>query len=302
MNDSHMQLTAEHIALFDLGPDPYPDLPVMAPKKLRDGDVLMMLGEGWTDIGPVRLPVSWMIRALDGGAYSHSAMVTIIDREPRVWDHSDEWALSPVSLEKAIRGHKWCHVYRLSKHGEQVGSDRYPPAPIVKVLQEHKGDPYDKVLLLMAGVVAVISRMPQNPELREAIRLGLEGLIFTIKWLLDNHDIRKGMLICTAVTGMSYWGALNTVPHDYALEVDIQRRQGDAGDEDWQETIEELKQVLARMWPDFPDAVEQLERTMSGNAAWVEVGGPLLPVNMVSPSDLEFSWTLQRVGRLEILK
>lgn len=303
---TNKRLTPEFMAPFELQADPYPDLPVLAPEKLQDGDVLMMLGEGWVDIGPIRLPVSWLIRVLDGGAYSHSAMVSIINCEPHVWDHSDHWELSPVALKKGIKNHKWCHVYRLNKHGEQVGSNRYPPAPIVKILNEHRGNPYDKVLLLMAGVVAVISRMPENPELREAVRVGLDALVIAVNWLLDQRDVRSGMLICTAVAGMSYWNAINEVAHDYALEVDIQRsRQGardSGGDEDWERTIVKLEHVLARIWPDFHGELKQLEQTLACNSRWVDVGGALLPVNLVSPSDLEYSRTLTRIGRLEIPK
>ena len=289
-------LTPEMAAQFDLGGDPYPDLPVIPPEALTDGDVLMMLGQG-TYHG---IPVSWLIRALDGGAYSHSAVVSLIDGLPHVWDHSEGMKLAPVSLDDGIRNHAWCHVYRLSKHGETTGSARYPTGPLVKVLESHCGDPYDMGLLIMAGVVAVLSRRPEDPGLRELARLGLEALIAAIAWLLDHKDIRSGMLICTAVTGLTYWSAVNETPHDYALEVDIQRRGPTDADADWDDTIERLKALLARVWPDFPEDEARWRQTLASNAHWVDVGGTLLPVNMVSPSDLEFSRTLQRVGRLEI--
>jgi hypothetical protein len=294
-------IAEELIDAFDLHSDPYPDLPIIAPGALQDGDVLMMLGRGWVPVAKrIRLPVSWLIRVLDGGAYSHCAIVTIVDGEPRVWDHSDEWALSPVSLEKGIREHRWCHVYRLSKHGEHVGSRRYPAAPIVGVLNAHRGDPYDKRLLLMAGIVAVVSRMPESPVLREAVRRGLDAAVVAINWLLDHKDIRAEMLICTAVTGTAYWQAVNDVPRDYALEADIQRRGRPGGDAAWERTIAKLEEALGRVWPDLPAELEHYQRTLAGNAHWVEIGSPLLPVNLVSPSDLEFSRTLERVGRLEI--
>lgn len=294
--------TAEMIEQLDPGPDPYPALPVMPPEALRDGDVLMMLGQGLSRVGHMRLPVSWLIRALDGGAYSHSAVVSIIDGEPKVWDHSDDWLLGPVSLDDGIRSHAWCHVYRLFKHGEHAGSSRYPCPPIVEVLNERRGDRYDTTLLLMAAVVAVVSRMPDDSRVRERVRLALEAAVTVINWYLDRHDIRSAMLICTAVTGLSYWKAVNATPHDYALEVDIQRRGAvdDHGSEDWKRTIAKVKAALSRVWPDFPDDLARFRKTQASNAHWVEVGGPLLPVNLVSPSDLEFSRTLERVGRLDI--
>jgi hypothetical protein len=294
---SDQPLTPEMIAQFDLGPDPYPDLPLMAPDALQDGDVLMMLGQG----SYKHIPVSWLIRALDGGAYSHSAVVSLIDGAPHVWDHGNQdMELVPRSLEEGIREHAWCHVYRLTKHGESVGSARYPSAPIVQVLEAHRGDPYDMTLLIMAGVVAVISRQPEDPDLRELARLGLEALIWAIGWWLDHKDLRKGMLICTGVTGLSYWDASKGTPHDYALEVDIQRRGPTQPDEDWDEAIGRLKALVARAVPEFPEDQARLQKALASNARWVEVGGPSLPVNMVSPSDLEFSRTLKRVGRLEI--
>ena len=296
--------TAALIRALDLGPDPYPDLPVIPPEALRDGDVLMMLGQGYSRVGPFDLPVSWLIRALDGGAYSHSAVVSIVGGEPKVWDHSDDWLLGPVNLHDGIKEHAWCHVYRLFKHDEHVGSARYPCAPIVQVLSERVGDRYDTKLLLMAAVVAVVSRMPANPMVREAARVALEAVVLVINWYLDRRDIRSGMLICTAVTAFCYWSALNATPHDYALEVDMQRpRAGDPhghGREDWDGTIAAVQKTLARVWPDFPDDLARLQRARASNAHWVDVGGPLLPVNLVSPADLEFSRTLEPIGRLAI--
>ncbi len=287
---------------LDLGPDPYPALPVLPPEALRDGDVLMMLGQGFSRVGHMRLPVSWLIRALDGGAYSHSAVVSIIDGEPKVWDHSDDWLLGPVSLRDGIRKHAWCHVYRLFKHGEHAGSSRYPCPPIVKVLNERRGDRYDTTLLLMAAVAAVVSRMPSDRRIRELARMALDKAVELINWYLDHKDIRSSMLICTAVTGLSYWDAVNATPHDYALEVDIQRRGAgdDHGNRDWEEAMAKVSATLTRVWPDFPDDLARFRKTQASNAHWVEVGGPLLPVNLVSPSDLEFSRTLERVGRLVI--
>lgn len=306
MND---RLTPAVIEAFDLASDPYADLPVIEPGDLRDGDVLMMLGEGWVTVyehhgRKYKLPVSWLIRVLDGGAYSHSAMVSIVDGEPKVWDHSQDWQLGPVSLRDGIRKHRWCHVYRMTKHGAGVGSHRYPAAPIVDALQAHAGDPYDKALLLMAGVVAVISRMPEEARLREVLRLALEIAVAAINWLADHKDIRAGMLVCTAVTGMAFWQARNEVPHDYALQADMQRRrQPEPVDPKWERTIADLKQALGRVWPELPAELEIYRQTLASNAQWVDIGGPLLPVNLVSPSDLEFSRTLMPpVGRLEIPK
>lgn len=285
---------------FELGPDPYPELPVLPPEALRDGDVLMMLGEGWVRIGWLRLPVSWLIRALDGGAYSHSALVTLVDGTPRVWDHSEAWALAPVDLHAGIAKHAWCHVYRFRKHGESLGSQRYPAAPVVDVLNAHRGDPYDKTLLLLAGIVAVLSRMPEDPSRREALRKRLELLVAMLEWLLQDRDVRAGMLICTAVTGMGFWQARHEAPHDYALEVDLQRKGSGVQDADWERTTQKLRDVLARLLPELPEDLATWQHARSSNAAWVEVGGPMLPVNLVSPSDLEFSRTLERVGKLEI--
>lgn len=303
------ELTPEVMAAFDLTGDPYPDLPIIPPEDLRDGDVLMMLGKGWSTVyehdgKEYKLPVSWLIRVLDGGAYSHSAMVSIVDGEPKVWDHSQDWKLGPVSLHHGIKDHRWCHVYRMTKHGEAVGSQRYPAGPVVDVLKAHMDDPYDKALLLMAGIVAIISRMPEDPGLRERLRLALEVAVAAINWLVDHKDIRAGMLVCTAVTGLSFWQPLNKEPHDYALEADLQRRRQPGGDDPkWEQTIAELQKALGRVWPDLPAELATYRQTLASNAHWVDIGGPLLPVNLVSPSDLEFSRTLQPpVGRLEIPK
>ena len=58
--------------------------------------------------------------------------------------------------------------------------------------------------------------------------------------------------------------------------------------------------MLGRIWDDFPAQLAAYRQTLASNAHWVEVGSPGLPVNLVAPSDLEFSHNLQRVGKLEI--
>ena len=98
-NREEAELHAELQGLANEDPvDPYPDLREMDPRELQDGDVLMMLGMG--DFHGI--PIPWLIRFLDGGAYSHSAMVTLEAAEPMVWDHSKEWKLAPVSYEEGV--------------------------------------------------------------------------------------------------------------------------------------------------------------------------------------------------------
>lgn len=291
-------------------PDPYPTLPLMRPDELRDGDVLMMLGVGWTTIetkwGKIKLPVSWMIRYLDGGAYSHSAVVSLDGGVPKVWDHSKDWVLHPVPLDAAIAGHAWCHVYRLHKHDETVGSGRYPAPPLVHQLRFHEGNPYDIYRLVIAGIITVLSARPKNPLMRDLARRALIMLtkILTELWKHGKFDDR--MLVCTAVAGVSYWKADNGTPHDYALQADLERRRrrlamAGADDADWDKAVAGMRDLLNRIYGDFDDQVAGLERALrAGNADWVDIGSRELPATLVSPADLEFSHTLKVVGHLDI--
>jgi len=300
LNDQQNREQAELQALANKDPvDPYPDLRVMDPQELRDGDVLMMLGMG--DFHGI--PISWLIRFLDGGAYSHSAMVTLEDGKPMVWDHSKEWKLAPVSYEEGVGNHYWAHVYRLRKHGEAVGSERYPALPIVKVLDRHRGDPYEINFLILAGVIGVISQMPKDEDVRRLVKWVLFRLAELISVLIDSSDIKHDMLICTSVTGLAYWEALNTIPNDYALRADLDRHRGDDDpkDEDWDAAVEALMTQLRRIYNNLDEQIAARQEALrSGNSSWVDVGGPRLPANLVSPADLEFSNVLERVGKLEI--
>lgn len=292
-------------------PDPYPDLPVLPQSGLRDGDVLLMLGTGWSPVPPLpfELPVSWLIRTLDGGAYSHAAIVTWEPpesggpAEPRVWDHSGDWSLGTVPVDEALEDHAWCHVYRFEKDGERLGSPRFPRARVPEALRPHRGDPYDKKLLLFAGLVALLSRMPSEPWVRRCARVALDAVVFVLELLLDDEDIREGALVCTAVPGVSFWEAREDAPHDYALEVDVERRRGlePVADPEWEATMERLRRVLRRVYPDLDAELAAWRATVfAGNAHWVPVGSDALPVNLVSPSDLEHSHTLRRVAKLAV--
>jgi hypothetical protein len=287
-------------------PDPYPELPLMQPDELRDGDVLMMFSTARTQIGPVKLPVSWLIRYLDGGAYSHSAVVTIKDGVPKVWDHSAGWVLHPVPLDHGIADHEWCHVYRLDKHDETVGSRRYPAHPLVHVLGLREGDPYDIYRLVFSGIITVLSARPSDPRMRDLARRALIMLTRILTELWEQKKFDDRMLVCTAVAGLSYWTADNGTPHDYALEANLERRRRQHaaaadGDADWDEAVAAMRDLLNKVYGDFDAQVQRHQRELwGGNADWVEIGSAALPATLVSPSDLEFSRTLRRVGHLAI--
>lgn len=300
-------LTADELAeMVFTDPDPYPDLPLMRAGELRDGDVLMMLGTGWTQIGKIPVPASWLIRYLDGGAYSHSAVVSLIDNIPFVWGHDETWKLHPVELDKSLHGHAWCHVYRLLKHGDRVGSDRYPSAPLVQALEARTGDPYDMNRLVMSGIITVISNMPSNPLKRDLLRRALVLLVKVLNELWEQKKFDEKMLVCTAVAGLSYWNAKNQMPHDYAIEVDLERRRKkitatNASDEKWEQMIADMRAVLNKIFGDFDKQLNNYMTMLSAsNADWVDVGSAALPATLVSPSDLEFSRVLQRVGHLAV--
>lgn len=291
-------------------PDPYPQLPLMQPDELREGDVLMMYGIGKTTIktpwGDLKLPISWMIRYLDGGAYSHSAVVSIIDGVPKVWDHSEGWVLHAVDLDAAIAGHAWCHVYRLHKHGESVGSDRYPAPPLHAVLKSHDGDEYDKLRLVFAGIITILSSRPEEGWKRDLARRALIMLTRILTELWEKKAFDDKMLVCTAVAGLSYWHADNGKPHDYALQADLQRRREQlanvtGADEDWDDAVADMRELLNKIFGNFDEELARYQQEISaGNADWVDIGSPALPATLVSPADLEFSRTLQAVGHLKI--
>ncbi len=287
--------------LLSLGGDPYPDLPTIPPRDLRNGDVLLMLGEGWPKIHGIPIPISWLIRKLDGGAYSHAALVTWENGEPCAWDHSMDWKLGPVRLADALKEHQYCHVYRFEKNGEPLDGPDYPSGPAVTALRRHGNDAYDTYLLVLAGVVAVLSRMPESATLRFALRMALNALVELLEWLIG-EDIRRPALVCTGVVGVTFWEALFRTDNAYAIEVDLERRRLAplARDPKWEEVLSRIRRLLARIWPDFEKQWSAYQAALASNQKWVPVGGPGLPVNLVAPSDLEHSRTLRRTAKLAI--
>ncbi|MEM6999733.1 MAG: hypothetical protein AAF529_03035 [Pseudomonadota bacterium] len=266
--------------------EPY-DLPTLAANALQDGDVLMMRGNA---------NISTLIQKLDGGSYSHAAMFSWTDGAPCVWDHSNKLVMGPVPLEKGIHGSRWVHVYRFEKDGHPLGSDAFPSAPVIKALSVHKGAPYDEHLLMLAGVVALAAHMPKRGVQRMLLRELLNRLLKALDWYLDRHQLNENTLICTAVPALAFWGAEHSQQnHAYALEVDLARRSPAILDD------ELLRAVIAEIRDRFLSSRPEL--SLAGAPAterWVAAGGGAMPVNLLSPSDLEFSRTLQRVGRLTV--
>jgi hypothetical protein len=209
-----------------------------------------------------------------------------------------------VPVDDALRNHAWCHVYRFEKEGQGLDSERFPRARVPEALRPHAGEAYDMKLLVFAGIVALLSRMPEDVLVRRLVRMTLNAVIRALEWYLDHKDIREHAFVCTGVPGISFWQALEATPHDYALEVDVERRRRQAAplsDPEWEETMERLRRVLARVYPDLPDELRAWRKTVfESNATWVPVGSRELPVNLVSPSDLEFSRTLVRCAKLAI--
>ena len=297
---------------FATASDPYPDLPTIPESELRDGDVLLMLGEGWAKIHGVPIPVSWLIRLLDGGAYSHGAVVTREAGEPRVWDHSTGGdaetigRLAPVPLASALKEHAYCHVYRFFKNGEPLDGPDYPSGAVTAALRGHRGDPYDMTLLAMAGIVALISRIPDDAVLRAVLRFALGQLASALEWLIAHVDVRRGALVCTAVVGVSFWDSAPEDPsHRFALEADLERRRSGAAplaDPEWEALLARIRRALAQLWTSLPAELAARASALASNALWVEIGGPSLAVNLVAPSDLENSRTLRRVAKLAIPK
>jgi len=273
-------------------------------------------------------PLSQLIRKLTDGFYSHSA----------VWDGQNvadgEYVVEATA--RGVRsdtldfetGEQWyVDAWRWKPHppnGHNLGDlPDYPSQPVTdeadSIAKRGVQFAYDE--LLMAALVVVLSRLPTEPLMRAAIRIGLSALE---DWIHSHITGGKESMMCTAVVCTSFWEAPPNPKYAINISVDGSRAAqllaaasqpprpqvppGVSIAERTAADYEELRRQCARLLLEAagPAQRELLRRTAgrpwprtSGTGTVLEpAGGPWVPVSCVTPRDLQDSPNLDFVGRL----
>jgi hypothetical protein len=286
-------------------------LPPIKKSDLRPGDVLLSCGSE---------ALSELIRRIDGGDYSHSAM----------WDgqfavDATGSGLKRRELEKDEDVQWFIDAYRWHEPpetGPVLGSPKYPTQPVldeIDEIYEHGADfAYDG--LLLAALVIWVSNRPADKWLRAAARILLSR--FEAWFLKRIRKPGKTAMVCSETVARSFDQAEQ--PPNYAIEIIVDGSRDSAAITDAVRDVdarsagglqtptrvtsyEDVKRrygeiLLAGMTPAerarLLDFAEQNARTRRGPAETIEVGAKGLPPECVTPHDLQRSPNLKPIGRL----
>lgn len=289
---------------------------LLTPDDLEEADLLLMSGNTRLPLGDLigrpwlkwpKIPISKLIRWLDGGSYSHATIVSVGDGgQILAWDHGENWRLGPRPLGDATKGTLRCDVFRFAPRRDNP--KRFPTNVIVGPLDNYIGNDYGMRVLLVVGILAVIRRSPKREFWREVLFVVLEQM-FRILDLHWDEDLDGEPLICTAVPGLAHHLGGQAMSDDgYELEIKLGRGGAEdiltASNDPHAASRMRLRRRLEQAAPSLSRAFESLDaeiwRTRASEVdMWRKIGS-VVPPNFVGVSDLEFSRSLYHVGQLEL--
>jgi hypothetical protein len=275
---------------------------------LQPGDVILSFG---------REPLSYIIREIGGGDYSHAT----------IWDgdHLVETMLrgvSLLSLTHETRQQEYVDVFRWRTKDPPVlklGDPAYPRQPVAATAAAigRSNLTFAKGEAVLLALVALFSSVPPSGLLRALVRI-ITGEID--RWF---HVPGQRKMICTEVVCTSFWEA-DAASRRYAIHIPIDASRST-----------ELVRIASappahHLGPVNPDlaAYEAIRKDLANRllvaagptqqaalrqAALVappkhltgpifaEVGGDFVPLFAVTPHDLQLSPNLEPVGRLSTL-
>ncbi len=287
------------------------------PTDLRPGDVLLSLGVG---------DLSEMICLIDGGRYSHAALWT----GNRVV-HATLGGIVLADLE-GQKQQKLTDVYRYTRDGHPLGSERWPSEPVIERAERFVGGRYAYSDLVMLAMLIGYGRRPRIPVMETIVRrIGAHAADGVTAWFQDQmRRSRKAAgqsspaapdapgiaTTCTELVGTAFYEAESTPPHAYALEVVQPGRHDALQSAGSNPELEAQYASLAAacrdfVRPDLPllDLVQQSQGAVleagpiDAVIGWrksrkVVAGDRSLPLSTLTPRDLQTSPTLVCVGRL----
>jgi len=288
------------------------NLPPITKSDLHPGDVLLSCGTE---------ALSELIRRIDGGDYSHSAM----------WDgecavDATSKGLKRRTLEEDEDVQWYIDAYRWHEppeNGPILGSRHYPDGPVLKVIKDlvRMGPGFAYDALILAALVIWISDTPSDKWLRRAARLLLSR---AEDWVLKRiRKPGKTAMVCSETVARSFDQAEQ--PPNYSIEIIVDGSRDSAAIADAIRdaddsagglgvqtptsvtSYDDVKRrygqiILSGLTPEergrLLDFAEKNARTRRGPPETIEVGETGLPPECVTPHDLQRSPNLKVLGRL----
>lgn len=267
---------------------------LIKPNVLQAGDILLSCGTE---------ALSMLIKRLDGGDYSHSA---VYDGEYAVDATSKGVVRRDLKQDMDVQWYVDAYRWHSPSPGDiDLGEPSYPYEPVITrntaIVDAKTQFAYDE--LLMAGLVIAVSKQPDDEWLRTAVRLLLSRVQ---EWVHDHITSKPPTqsMTCAETVAVSFDEAEKS-KYEIAIEIDKSRDYG----------------VIARARPTTPAAVvtqtfSSYDDVRQGYADAIAAASPdmqralkaaldagrgmpiKIPPGCVTPRDLQTSPNLRLIGRL----
>lgn len=270
---------------------------------LKPGDVLLV----YTD--PTALSVSWWVRQLAGGWYSHAAFfdgATIVEAYKK-------GGVSETPIGERIRRSHYVDVFRfVSDDDEEMGTPGWPPDPVAEAVSRYLGSPFGTNDLLFGTMIAITRPIDLPGGLEAHFRDFLDRAMNAIQDFVSSEA--EEHITCSELV---YRGFSDPPPPPhYRLTIDMTHKgfdtdvlnplpwvlrpgaEGAAGGLE-PETFERLQEVARRYvalkersgWQQIPE-----EALLVGGEARTGLDAV---ADYVSPDDLCRSPNLREIGRAD---
>jgi hypothetical protein len=255
--------------------------------ELRPGDLILSTSSGWE---------SWLIRWLDGGAYSQAGL----------YDGERVILAGAYGIER--RPLHTCDVFRFQSQGRPLGEGGLDARVLLERARAYldHADAYRCTPLYLVGLLLIMRRFARPPWRRNLVEALGGVLLVAIRRSIDRH-FPTGVI---AVTGselvtriFSEARRVSGGPYDIRLELERrhERHAWPPTSGRFEHLMQETEEIIARVNPELSIAVSQARAAAPGSiGSTVVAGGPLAPACFVSPGDLQHSPSFVYAGRLVV--
>ncbi len=163
--------------------------------EVKAGDVLLSYGDDW---------ISWAIRLLDGGDYSHAAL---FDGNKIVEAGLRGVVMTP--LEKEVSAQKYVDVYRFkSDSGSPFSFPDWPVEPVIQKAHYYfdKKTTYANNQLFLLGFLLVFKKFPINHVKKAALRTCLILVLKLYKKITQGKETKS--VVCSELVYRSFYEAV----------------------------------------------------------------------------------------------
>ncbi|MCL9780718.1 hypothetical protein M9194_04610 [Vibrio sp. S4M6] len=163
--------------------------------EVQAGDVLLSYGgdRSW---------ISWLIKQIDGGDYSHAAF---FDGECIIQAGGPDTGVHAVSLQDQVDSQEYVDVYRFkSDSGIPFSQPDWPVSPVIDRARSYLGKDYATNQLYLVGVLIVLRKMPITHIGKKFTRTIISGMYILLNKLLAK---KTKAVVCSELVYRAFYEA-----------------------------------------------------------------------------------------------